>query len=93
MNCINKHKADCCGCTACAKICAYGAINMQADVLGFKYPIVDSKRCVDCGLCVKVCQFKNNYESFINAIKLYKYYGPCCIWRFSSRYNNSYKSI
>ena len=64
MNCINKHKADCCGCTACAKICAYGAINMQTDVLGFKYPIVDSKRCVDCGLCVKVCQFKNNYESF-----------------------------
>lgn len=27
--------ADCCGCTACASICAHDAITMKPDALGF----------------------------------------------------------
>lgn len=48
-------KHNCCGCTACASICAKGAIKMQADAEGFVYPMVDNSLCVDCGLCETVC--------------------------------------
>lgn len=53
---------DCCGCTACASICAHDAITMEPDALGFLYPKVDEAKCVDCGLCEKVCQFNDNYD-------------------------------
>lgn len=53
---------DCCGCTACASICAHDAITMEPDALGFLYPKVDESKCVDCGLCEKVCQFNDNYD-------------------------------
>ena len=57
---------DCCGCTACASICAHDAITMEPDALGFLYPKVDESKCVDCGLCDKVCQFKDNYDRSLN---------------------------
>lgn len=47
----------CCGCTACVNVCPYNAISMQPDILGFPYPMVDSGKCVDCGLCDAVCAF------------------------------------
>ena len=31
---IQKHKDDCCGCTACASICPRQAITMKPDSLG-----------------------------------------------------------
>lgn len=52
-------KSQCCGCTACASICAHDAITMQPDKEGFLYPRVDINKCVDCGLCVKVCPVLN----------------------------------
>ncbi len=48
-------KNDCCGCTACASICPKGCIAMAADSEGFCYPQIDESRCIDCGLCEKVC--------------------------------------
>ena len=59
-------KKDCCGCTACASICPHSAIEMKPDVLGFKYPEVDKNKCVDCGLCDKVCAFNDNYDKSLN---------------------------
>ena len=59
-------KADCCGCTACASICPKNAILMEPDVLGFKYPKVDLDKCIDCGLCEKVCAFNANYDRSLN---------------------------
>lgn len=58
--------SDCCGCTACASICGHDAITMQPDALGFLYPHVDEDKCVDCGLCVKVCAFNDNYDRSLN---------------------------
>ena len=52
----------CCGCTACASICTHDAITMKPDVLGFLYPEVDKNKCVNCGLCDKVCAFSDNYD-------------------------------
>ena len=61
-----KDKANCCGCTACASICPKDAISMEPDTLGFKYPKVDLSKCIDCGLCEKVCAFNDHYDKNLN---------------------------
>lgn len=58
--------ADCCGCTACASICAHNAITMKPDALGFLYPVVNKEICTNCGLCEKVCAFHDNYDKSQN---------------------------
>lgn len=49
------HKKDCCGCTACLAVCPRQCIRMTTDEEGFAYPVTDTKSCIDCGLCEKVC--------------------------------------
>ncbi len=61
MRVDTKKPEECCGCTACESICPHGAIQMEADALGFLYPRIDDAKCVDCSLCVKVCQFRDDY--------------------------------
>lgn len=53
----------CCGCSACASICPVGCITMENDSEGFSYPKVDAKKCVNCGLCERVCPFLIHSES------------------------------
>lgn len=60
--------SNCCGCTACASICTHNAITMEPDALGFLYPRVDKEKCIDCGLCEKVCQFNENYDRSLNIL-------------------------
>ncbi|MCM1218484.1 MAG: Coenzyme F420 hydrogenase/dehydrogenase, beta subunit C-terminal domain [Lachnospiraceae bacterium] len=62
-------KVDCCGCNACGDVCAHNAISFKTDIEGFWYPVVDKEKCIDCGLCDKVCPVinigalkKNDYE-------------------------------
>ncbi len=50
-----KDKVQCCGCSACGDVCAHNAIRFVTDGEGFWYPVVDKDKCVDCGLCEKVC--------------------------------------
>ena len=45
----------CCGCAACASKCAKKAISMKPNKEGFLHPSVDTSKCVECGLCEKVC--------------------------------------
>lgn len=54
--------SQCCGCSACANICPHKAISMSPDALGFLYPEVDTQKCVECGLCEKVCAFNDSYD-------------------------------
>lgn len=54
-----KNKVDCCGCNACGDACIHNAITFKTDIEGFWYPEVDQKKCVDCGLCEKVCPIIN----------------------------------
>lgn len=55
--------SQCSGCTACASVCGHKAIEMVPDVLGFRYPHVDPDKCVDCGLCDRVCPFNDDYDT------------------------------
>ncbi len=49
----------CSGCTACASVCPYGCISMEPDNEGFRRPVIDAGRCVECGLCSKACPVLN----------------------------------
>lgn len=73
---IESHdKKDCFGCSACASICPVNAIKMVTDKEGFKHPVIDQNKCIDCGLCKKVCidsknevkNYKNDYKQEIYA--------------------------
>lgn len=56
-------KTECSGCTACMSVCGKSAITMEPDALGFLYPKVDMDKCVECGLCEKVCEFQDRLNS------------------------------
>ncbi len=57
-----EEKSNCCGCQACYNICPKNAIEMVEDEKGFKYPRVDNEKCINCGLCEKVCPIINNKQ-------------------------------
>lgn len=48
-------KHDCCGCSACVQSCSCHCITMNEDTEGFVYPEIDKEKCIDCGLCERVC--------------------------------------
>lgn len=65
----------CCGCTACASICPRDAITMEPDALGFVYPKVNEDKCIECGLCEKVCAFNDHYDTSLNFTRPLAYGG------------------
>ena len=56
---INK---NCCGCSACSIICPKDAIEMKINSDGFYRPIIRTDKCINCGLCKKVCQYTSNIK-------------------------------
>ena len=53
----------CTGCTACMNNCPKEAISFKEDEAGFKYPIINQDKCIDCGLCKKTCPVLNTKEN------------------------------
>ncbi len=51
-------KTECCGCLLCRIACPQKAINIFTDCNGSLYPTIDEKKCVDCGICSSLCNFK-----------------------------------
>lgn len=64
-------KNTCCGCGACKSICPKLAISMKNDEYGYKYPNIDSKLCIECHLCEKICAFKNTSISNKKPLRSY----------------------
>lgn len=58
MDKVYSDNYHCSGCRACESVCRHYAIIMESDNDGFLYPHIDTSKCVDCGLCVKICPQK-----------------------------------
>lgn len=72
------NKSDCCGCSACYSICQHHAIVLRNDNEGFLYPQFDKEKCVNCGLCEKVCPIINyKTKSKIGNPSAYAAIPPC----------------
>lgn len=53
----------CTGCAACAAICPAGAIILTENKNGFREPVVNSKKCINCTLCEKTCREQVEYRN------------------------------
>lgn len=60
---LSGNTADCCGCEACINICPRDAIHMMRDVYGFRYPVVERNKCIQCNLCKRVCPISNKPDT------------------------------
>lgn len=49
------NKVLCSGCGACVQVCQHGALEMSSDSEGFMFPYINSEKCVNCGLCDRIC--------------------------------------
>ena len=67
---ILNDKTKCCGCFSCENICPKQAIESVSDNSGSLYPKIDLNKCIDCGLCSKVCNYKNQ-KYYLKPIKGY----------------------
>lgn len=67
-------RKDCCGCSACEQVCGQSAIVMRSDKEQFLYPVVDEGKCVDCGLCLKVCPVTNKCDTNAPYLKTFAGY-------------------
>lgn len=57
---LKLEKDLCCGCTACVSVCPQKCLEMITDAEGFLIPsIAENRKCIDCGLCNKVCPILN----------------------------------
>lgn len=59
---LNGNSRNCCSCRACEQKCPKQCISME-EKSGFLYPVIDSEKCIDCGLCGAVCQYNSPQES------------------------------
>ena len=60
-----KDKKNCCGCSACVQRCPKQCISLIEEEEGFLYPLVDEEKCINCGLCEKVCPMLNLQEKIL----------------------------
>lgn len=60
INITDKH--NCCGCGACVQACPKQCIKFDEDEQGFRYPLVDTSFCINCGICERVCLVLNQDE-------------------------------
>lgn len=47
--------ALCTACGACAAVCRENAVTIEENAAGYLAARIDAQKCVDCGLCRKVC--------------------------------------
>lgn len=90
---INGNKAECFGCEACVQVCAQKAITMVKDDEGFRYPVIDHKKCIKCGLCQKICAWENTPKKKAEKKYVYGGYHLNNDIRFESTSGGAFSSI
>lgn len=66
---------ECSGCGACYNACPVKAISMITTKEGFKYPIIDSQKCINCKKCEKVCPKENSTCKYQKTEEVYALLG------------------
>lgn len=66
MKSVYHSKENCSGCTACQNSCPVNAITMESDNEGFLYPYINSKVCIECEICIDVCNFQDKIIQDLN---------------------------
>lgn len=54
---------NCSSCAACANACARNAITMQLDSDGFYRPVIDPEKCIECGMCERICPWTKSVDN------------------------------
>ena len=66
INNINIIGNKCIFCRNCENKCPKKAIKFKENFEGFLYPEIDNEKCVNCGLCLKVCSKSSEVIKDIN---------------------------
>lgn len=66
-----KDNLYCCGCRACEQICQKQAISMINDDEGFLKAYVNTSKCINCGLCKKICPAESKEIFFPKSKKMF----------------------
>jgi len=73
-------KENCIGCQACVDKCPVSAISFSYDLWGEGHAEVNDEKCINCGLCSKICpnlNFKLNSEQVIVVAAVSNLHASC----------------
>lgn len=63
---------NCYGCGVCTSICPVKIIVLKENRDGFYSPVIDEEdKCIECGLCLKICAFNHDEVALEGSIKKY----------------------
>ena len=54
---------QCSGCGACVDACHRKAITFKENEYGDWFPTIDESKCIQCGMCKRVCGFQNEKDA------------------------------
>ena len=59
---VSGKENECTGCGECAAFCPRNSIALERNANGFMVSVINTKSCIQCGLCKKVCPVLNTAE-------------------------------
>lgn len=87
------NKSECFGCEGCVQTCSVNAIAMAEDNEGFRYPEIDTEKCIQCGLCRKVCPFEHMPQKDAGNKYVFGGYNKDAKTRFNSTSGGAFSAI